>query len=114
MVACMFLITCKYTIVNYTVDVYKGHPKLAKLEELVISHFQHMKSQQTDTRVIVFSSFRDSVLDISKVLAMHSPLVRVASFIGQASGRGKSSKGQKQSEVRFLFSFVGRWRDTCS
>eukprot|EP01147_Barroeca_monosierra_P002978 gene2978-5769_t len=80
------------------INVYKGHPKLAKLEELVISHFQHMKSQQTDTRVIVFSSFRDSVLDISKVLAMHSPLVRVASFIGQASGRGKSSKGQKQSE----------------
>eukprot|EP00049_Salpingoeca_infusionum_P016728 m.345279 g.345279 ORF g.345279 m.345279 type:complete len:2355 (+) comp16140_c0_seq2:190-7254(+) len=74
--------------------IFKGHPKLEKLEDIVVSHFQ--QTDLDDTRVMIFSSYRDSVADIVNVLSAHSPTVRVACFVGQSTGKEK--RGLKQKE----------------
>uniref|UniRef100_A0A4X2KQY8 ATP-dependent RNA helicase FANCM n=1 Tax=Vombatus ursinus TaxID=29139 RepID=A0A4X2KQY8_VOMUR len=77
-----------------------SHPKLKKLEEVVVEHFRTWKDQNTsekkcDTRVMIFSSFRDSVQEIAEML-QYQPTVRVMTFVGHASG--KSTKGLTQKE----------------
>ncbi|XP_064572068.1 Fanconi anemia group M protein isoform X2 [Zonotrichia leucophrys gambelii] len=83
-----------------------GHPKLKKLEEIVIEHFRSWKQGGSgedrsegcpgDTRVMIFSSFRDSVQEIAEMLARLSPAVRAMTFVGHSSG--KSTKGFTQKE----------------
>ncbi|KAF8562000.1 hypothetical protein P879_09468 [Paragonimus westermani] len=76
-----------------------GHPKLDKLKELLVRHFNSC----TETRVIVFSQFRDSVDEIMHMLKQLRPLIRPASFTGQGSGSHRSpiitatSKSEDQS-----------------
>lgn len=68
---------------------YVGHPKLDRLESVVLAHF----ISGNDTRIIVFSEYRESVADICKILLKHQPLVRPSEFVGkgsQARSRGKS------------------------
>ncbi|KAI8811977.1 P-loop containing nucleoside triphosphate hydrolase protein [Cladochytrium replicatum] len=89
-----------------------GHPKLTSTVEIIVEHFrnheQSMSSKQNvesndqahdmyDTRAIIFSSFRESVEEITALLQKQSPLVRAMSFIGQASGK-RGTKGLKQQE----------------
>lgn len=97
---------------------FYSHPKLRKLEEIVLSHFRSDQSsssavqtifsasgslqkesvpQKDATRVMIFSQYRESVKEIAMMLSRHSPLVRVMSFVGQASS-GKSTKGLTQKE----------------
>ncbi|KFP29953.1 Fanconi anemia group M protein, partial [Colius striatus] len=86
-----------------------SHPKLKKLEEIVIEHFRSWKtgcSDQVmadgtsvgpvDTRVMIFSSFRDSVQEIAEMLSRLSPVVQVMTFVGHSTG--KSTKGFTQKE----------------
>ncbi|XP_069772457.1 Fanconi anemia group M protein isoform X2 [Narcine bancroftii] len=84
-----------------------SHPKLQKLEEVVVNHFQSWatsrgpnssggKADGTNSRVMIFSSYRDSVQEIAEMLNKHQPLVKVMTFIGHASG--KNSKGFTQKE----------------
>ncbi|XP_039554057.1 Fanconi anemia group M protein isoform X2 [Passer montanus] len=83
-----------------------SHPKLKKLEEIVIEHFRSWKQGGSgeeksegspgDTRVMIFSSFRDSVQEIAEMLARLSPAVRAMTFVGHSSG--KSTKGFTQKE----------------
>ncbi|NXI38287.1 FANCM protein, partial [Galbula dea] len=84
-----------------------SHPKLRKLEEIVIEHFNSWKKRyegstgstsvaSVDTRVMIFSSFRDSVHEIAEMLSRLSPTVRVMTFVGHSTG--KSSKGFTQKE----------------
>uniref|UniRef100_A0A674INT5 ATP-dependent RNA helicase FANCM n=1 Tax=Terrapene triunguis TaxID=2587831 RepID=A0A674INT5_9SAUR len=82
-----------------------SHPKLKKLEEVVVEHFKSWKgytdqstseSKPSDTRVMIFSSFRDSVQEIAEMLSQHHPIVRVMTFVGHATG--KSMKGFTQKE----------------
>ncbi|XP_072485366.1 Fanconi anemia group M protein isoform X2 [Notamacropus eugenii] len=87
-----------------------SHPKLKKLEEIVVEHFRTWKDQNTsekkcDTRVMIFSSFRDSVQEIAEML-QYQPSVRVMTFVGHASG--KSTKGLTQKEQ---LEVVKRFRD---
>ncbi|XP_007472985.2 Fanconi anemia group M protein isoform X2 [Monodelphis domestica] len=87
-----------------------SHPKLKKLEEVVVEHFRTWKDQNTsekkcDTRVMIFSSFRDSVQEIAEML-QKQPEVRVMTFVGHASG--KSTKGLTQKEQ---LEVVKRFRD---
>lgn len=49
------------------------------------------------TRVMIFSSFRESVQEIAEMLNRHQPLVRVMTFMGQASA-GKGVRGFTQKE----------------
>lgn len=94
---------------------FYSHPKLRRLEEIVLSHFKiNQSSVQTSfspsgslqkgtgpskdtTRVMIFSQYRESVKEIAMMLSRHSPVVRVMSFVGQASS-GKSTKGLTQKE----------------
>ncbi|NXU25848.1 FANCM protein, partial [Thalassarche chlororhynchos] len=86
-----------------------SHPKLRKLEEIVIEHFKSWKKgcsdqvttestsvDAVDTRVMIFSSFRDSVQEIAEMLSRLSPVVRVMTFVGHSTG--KSTKGFTQKE----------------
>ena len=79
-----------------------GHPKLAKLEEIILEHFVHFQEENPDdpearTRVIIFSEYRDSVNEITEVLNQHRPIIRVMSFIGHSSA-GRASRGFSQKE----------------
>ncbi|XP_028422471.1 Fanconi anemia group M protein isoform X1 [Perca flavescens] len=91
-----------------------GHPKLEKLEEVVLQHFRQWAEssadntgsgpQEVSTRVMIFSSFRESVHEIAAMLNRHAPLIRVMTFMGQASGKGVKGFTQKeQLEVVFRF-----------
>uniref|UniRef100_A0A663DQR0 ATP-dependent RNA helicase FANCM n=1 Tax=Aquila chrysaetos chrysaetos TaxID=223781 RepID=A0A663DQR0_AQUCH len=86
-----------------------SHPKLRKLEEIVIEHFKSGKKgcsdqvttestsvDAVDTRVMIFSSFRDSVQEIAEMLSRLHPVVRVMTFVGHSTG--KSTKGFTQKE----------------
>ncbi|XP_051237234.1 Fanconi anemia group M protein isoform X2 [Dicentrarchus labrax] len=82
-----------------------SHPKLEKLEEVVVQHFRlwaqssgdNNGPQEVSTRVMIFSSFRESVQEIAAMLNRHAPLIRVMTFMGQASA-GKGVKGFTQKE----------------
>ncbi|XP_041903762.1 Fanconi anemia group M protein [Corvus kubaryi] len=96
---------CKSTaVLEKKKEFVYSHPKLKKLEEIVIEHFKSWKkgcsdegkSESGDTRVMIFSSFRDSVQEIAEMLARLSPAVRAMTFVGHSSG--KSTKGFTQKE----------------
>ncbi|KAJ8341639.1 hypothetical protein SKAU_G00339300 [Synaphobranchus kaupii] len=88
-----------------------SHPKLQKLEEVVLQHFQTWAdgtgpgegssseggAKCISTRVMIFSSFRESVQEIAAMLSRHLPLIRVMTFMGQAS-TGKGVRGFTQKE----------------
>ena len=104
---------------NSGCSFFYSHPKLRKLEEIVLNHFKcnspsssssvqttfspsgglqkDKAPQKNATRVMIFSQYRDSVKEIAMMLSRHSPVVRVMSFVGQASS-GKSTKGLTQKE----------------
>uniref|UniRef100_A0A672ZVL9 ATP-dependent RNA helicase FANCM n=1 Tax=Sphaeramia orbicularis TaxID=375764 RepID=A0A672ZVL9_9TELE len=78
-----------------------SHPKLEKLEDVVVQHFRQWakgsSASKFSTRVMIFSSFRESVQEIAAMLNRHVPLIRVMTFMGQASA-GKGVKGFTQKE----------------
>ncbi|XP_016109943.1 Fanconi anemia group M protein [Sinocyclocheilus grahami] len=81
-----------------------SHPKLQKLDEVVLRHFETWAessdakaSAAESTRVMIFSSFRESVQEIAEMLSRHQRLVRVMTFMGQASA-GKGVRGFTQKE----------------
>ncbi|XP_016154437.1 PREDICTED: Fanconi anemia group M protein, partial [Ficedula albicollis] len=107
---------CKSTTASGKKKEYVySHPKLKKLEEIVVEHFKSWKqrcsageekggSSAEDTRVMIFSSFRDSVQEIAELLARLRPAVRAMSFVGHASGRasrGFSHREQLEVVRRF-------------
>ncbi|XP_036448740.1 Fanconi anemia group M protein [Colossoma macropomum] len=88
---------------------FYSHPKLQKLDEVVQQHFSTWSENSgscpdsgnisggINTRVIIFSSFRESVQEIAEMLNRHQPLIRVMTFMGQASA-GKGVRGFTQKE----------------
>lgn len=82
-------------------DTFVGHPKLMHLSDTVLNHFMDAGEGRGDgvasnTRIIVFSEYRDSAEEIVRVLNTHKPLIRAAVFVGQADS--KRSEGMKQAE----------------
>ncbi|KAI8632530.1 type III restriction enzyme [Xylariaceae sp. FL1651] len=82
-------------------DDFVGHPKLTHLSDTVLNHFMdagdgRQGSASSNTRIIVFSEYRDSAEEIVRVLNTHQPLIRAAVFVGQADS--KRSEGMKQAE----------------
>ncbi|GAW18260.1 hypothetical protein ANO14919_077340 [Xylariales sp. No.14919] len=80
---------------------FVGHPKLTHLSNTVLNHFMDAGegregSASSNTRIIVFSEYRDSAEEIVRVLNNHKPLIRAAVFVGQADS--KRSEGMKQAE----------------
>jgi len=87
-------------------------PKLDVLTSIIKNHFKHATA---DTRVIVFTSYRESVKDIVRALREvpagleNACKIKVAEFIGQgdsaagkkrAGGDGRTTKGQTQKEQK--------------
>ena len=77
-------------------DFPLGHPKLEKLRDTVVEHFKKHKDESIDTRVMIFSQFRDSVQEITAMLHAHKPLVKVMEFVGQGGTGGKKGLTQKE------------------
>lgn len=76
-------------------DGFVGHPKQTALADTVLNHFMD-RGEESGTRVIVFSEYRDSAEDIVRLLNMHQPLVKASIFVGQADG--KRGEGMKQAQ----------------
>eukprot|EP00095_Tigriopus_kingsejongensis_P003009 maker-scaffold170_size291898-snap-gene-0.16 protein:Tk03009 transcript:maker-scaffold170_size291898-snap-gene-0.16-mRNA-1 annotation:"hypothetical protein LOTGIDRAFT_127429" len=77
-----------------------GHPKLEKLRDMVVAHFQTKQAEGLDTKVMIFSQYRDSVQEITACLHSHRPLIKVMEFVGQAGTKGKKGLSQRdQIEV---------------
>eukprot|EP00158_Paraphelidium_tribonemae_P008047 Partr_v1_DN28447_c1_g1_i4_m41771 putative Fanconi anemia, complementation group M len=79
---------------------FVGHPKLDKVESVVLKHFTDLQEREKvltpDTRVMIFSEFRESVTDIASVLQKHEPLLRTMTFVGQSSAKNKKGFSQKE------------------
>lgn len=52
----------------------------------------------TETRVMIFSQYRESVQEIADMFTFHAPLVRVMSFVGHGASGKSTSKGLTQKE----------------
>merc|ERR1719341_1921902 len=77
-----------------------SHPKMDKLLDVTRLHFQRAKEEGEETRVIIFSQFRDCVTELVACLDNERPLIRAMPFIGQAGAQGKKGLSQKdQLEV---------------
>lgn len=57
-----------------------------------------------ETRVMIFSQYRDSVNEITEILNRHRPLVKVMSFVGHSTG--KTTKGFSQKDQLRVNSFI--------
>jgi ATP-dependent DNA helicase MPH1 len=78
-----------------------GHPKLAYLRQVILNHLldaeESRRSNNTGsggTRIMVFTSFRDSAEVVVQVLRRTDPLLKPHVFVGQADS--KNSKGMTQ------------------
>lgn len=71
-------------------QLMRANPKLSKLKEILMEHFNRANAAQTSSRVIVFCLYRDSVLEILSVLESLRPIVMATKFIGQGS-RGSTN-----------------------
>ncbi|GAO18786.1 uncharacterized protein UV8b_02169 [Ustilaginoidea virens] len=76
-------------------DGFVGHPKLTALADCVLNHFMD-RGEDSPTRVIVFSEYRDSAEEIVRELNKHRPLLKASVFVGQADG--KRGEGMKQAQ----------------
>ena len=81
---------------NNLEDKYKNNPKLKKLCEILMDHFEKSKAASTSSRVIVFSQFRTSVSEIVDVLNENKPLIRARHFVGQGKSGAGSGGGTKK------------------
>ncbi|QIW96218.1 hypothetical protein AMS68_001736 [Peltaster fructicola] len=81
-----------------------GHPKMEYLREVIMNHFldagegQQHKSVRP-TRVMIFSSFRDSTEEICRVLKRNEPLVRPHVFVGQSASKTSDGMDQKKQNA---------------
>jgi ATP-dependent DNA helicase MPH1 len=82
---------------------FVGHPKITYLCDTILNHFldagdgrQRDGAENSETRVIVFSEYRESAEDIARVLNRHRPLIRASVFVGQADS--KRSEGMNQAK----------------
>lgn len=85
---------------------FPPHPKMEKLKSLILEHF--MAKDATDeargpakpnpnTRVMVFTTYRDCVKEIVEYLNLQSPIIKATKFIGQDMDKG-GGKGFTQKE----------------
>ncbi|KIY45345.1 P-loop containing nucleoside triphosphate hydrolase protein, partial [Fistulina hepatica ATCC 64428] len=83
------------------------HPKMDRLRTLIIQYFADRSSERekTDSKAMVFVTFREVVDEIVDVLSAHTPLIRATRFIGQGTdkegGKGMSQKEQLEVIKRF-------------
>uniref|UniRef100_A0A5S6QQQ2 Fanconi anemia group M protein n=1 Tax=Trichuris muris TaxID=70415 RepID=A0A5S6QQQ2_TRIMR len=89
-----------------TLDIARcSHPKILKLIHILVEHFRSNQQLVTSTRVIIFSSYRDSVREITEVLENLRPLVRPMQFLGQSSGRGLNKGISQKKQLAVIKEF---------
>ncbi|KAK6116697.1 hypothetical protein DH2020_049579 [Rehmannia glutinosa] len=71
-------------LMQQTVSHGAPSPKLAKMLEVLADHFKFKDPK--NSRVIIFSNYRDSVRDILDALTNIGGFVKATEFIGQSSG----------------------------
>ena len=69
-----------------------NNPKLMKLDEILVEHFERARACEKSSRAIVFTQWRDSVSEIVAVLAASQPLLRARHFVGQGKSTGGANK----------------------
>ena len=84
-----------------------SHPKLTKLKEIVLEHFQKAEKEGRPTRVMIFSQYRDSVNEIVALLEEYTPLIKAMSFVGHGngSGGGKTKGFTQADQIRVIKQF---------
>ncbi|KRT84381.1 helicase, partial [Oryctes borbonicus] len=60
-----------------------GHPKFYKLQEILLNHFSDRNNSLS--KVIVFTEYRESVKEIYALLIQHTPVIKPKYFLGQSS-----------------------------
>lgn len=78
-------------------DLLQGHPKLHVVKDLLLKHFKSNEGQK-DTRAIIFTKYRESVIDIVQTLKVFEPVIKACPFVGQGTSGGKTGSGMKQRE----------------
>lgn len=82
---------------------FVGHPKLSYLQTLVMNHFIDAAEGHgaaggqppSDTRIMIFSHYRDSAEEIARVLNRNGGIVRAHVFVGQQASKGSDGMDQK-------------------
>ena len=84
-----------------------SHPKLTKLKEIVLEHFQNAEKEGRPTRVMIFSQYRDSVNEIVALLEEYTPLIKAMCFVGHgnSSGGGKTKGFTQADQIRVIKQF---------
>ncbi|GJD06656.1 Fanconi anemia group M protein [Galdieria sulphuraria] len=79
------------------------HPKALKCVEVLKHHFSETSTPcsgfvegKSSTRAIVFAQYRESVVELRRILAQYEPLIHAMCFVGQAPS-ANSHKSQKTS-----------------
>ncbi|XP_032791668.2 Fanconi anemia group M protein homolog [Daphnia magna] len=85
-----------------------SHPKLTKLKEIVLEHFQQAEKENRQTRVMIFSQYRDSVNEIVALLEEYAPLIKAMNFVGHGNNTtGVKTKGFTQADqIRVIKQFT--------
>lgn len=78
----------KYESLAKDVNFY-SHPKLKWLQDILLAHFS-----ASDSRVMIFSQYRDSVVDICEFLHRFQPQIRPATLLGHNSTSGSSESAR--------------------
>ena len=83
-----------------TEQIKENNPKLSKLEEILLEHFERSRAMNRSSRAIVYSQWRDSVVEIVDVLKSSMPLVKPQKFVGQASGSSSGTTKDSKSTLK--------------
>ncbi|GLV39645.1 Fanconi anemia group M helicase [Carabus blaptoides fortunei] len=84
------------TIPEITGDIVFSHPKFTKLSEVLLEHLAQV--QDTDSRIMVFCEYRESVMETYSILLRHRPTIKPRIFLGQ----GAISQAQQIQTVRMF------------
>ncbi|ORZ02607.1 hypothetical protein BCR43DRAFT_519900 [Syncephalastrum racemosum] len=78
---------------------FVGHPKMDHLLSIILQHLENAEDPN-QTRIMVFATYRTAVEDIANFLNKHKPMIRCATFIGQASAKAQKGLSQKEQQER--------------
>ena len=81
-----------------------SHPKMERLRDMVVEHFQNKEREGVATRVMIFTNYRDSVKEITACLEHFRPLIKVMQFVGQAGAKGEVTfRSATASFLRYFY-----------
>jgi ATP-dependent DNA helicase MPH1 len=77
---------------------FSGHPKIDFMINSILKHFAEAQDEDTkrSTRIMVFTSFRESAEEVTRILKRHEPMIRPHVFVGQANTKNSSRMSQKE------------------